>query len=231
MRASAAINVWPLSFGWRFEQVNELQWKWLFLWAACLSPLFKATGICLTSVQKRFFPPPNKKWIFVGSVFNVKWGDAVKSFDCDIYAKKVWLGSLLFVFFPAPLFLRPSASNSLFLLSLRGLMKLKTRWCEKRESGGRTQKAASRLTRFVPRMDKWGLSYFHFSVLFIPDRPNVHVKDVWALSVAVETVTALLEYMWNIHSASVSANSQFTSLVRLILRIKSQDFFKRWKKK
>lgn len=49
--------------------------------------------------------PPNKKWIFVGSVFNVKWGNAVKSFDCDIYAKKVWLVSLLFVFFPALLFL------------------------------------------------------------------------------------------------------------------------------
>lgn len=49
---------------------------------------------------------------FVGSVFNVKWG-AIKSFDCDIYAK-VWLGSLLFVFFYG-LFSPPCLCFKLFI--------------------------------------------------------------------------------------------------------------------
>lgn len=91
MRASAPVNVWPFSLPGVLNKSMNYNESGPFLCAACLSPLFSSGIICLTSVQEGFL---NKKWIFV---FNVKQG-AIKSSDCDIYAK-VWLGSPLFVFF------------------------------------------------------------------------------------------------------------------------------------
>lgn len=100
MRASAAVNVWPLSLpGVLNKSMNYNE----------TAPLCEPLVFSAFLPRNMFdFSPrafSKQEMDFVESVFNVKWG-AIKSFDCDIYAK-VWLGSPLFVFFSSlsPFFL------------------------------------------------------------------------------------------------------------------------------